>query len=53
MIYFTVAKNDFGYLIDSISEDYDKLRNKFPDKKIYKSDEPILSIYVLQEQLNG
>ena len=51
MIYFTIAKNDCGYLIDSISNDYDKLHNKFPDEKIYKSDEPIVSIYVIKDQL--
>ena len=52
MIYFTVAKNDCGYLIDSISKDYTILRNKFPDEKIYLSDEPIVSIYVIKDQLN-
>ena len=52
MIYFTIAKNDCGYLIDSISNDYDKLHNKFPDEKIYKSDEPIVSIYVIEDQLD-
>lgn len=51
MIYFTIAKNDCGYLIDSISNDYDKLSNKFPDETIYKSDEPIVSIYVIKDQL--
>ena len=52
MIYFTVAKNDCGYLIDSISKDYKLLHEKFPDEKIYKSDEPIVSIYVIKDQLN-
>lgn len=52
MIYFTIAKNDCGYLIDSISSDYDKLKNKFPDEIIYKSDEPIVSIYIVKDQLN-
>ena len=52
MIYFTIAKNDCGYLIDSISRDYDLLKAKFPDAKIYKSDEPIVSIYVIADQLN-
>ena len=50
MIYFTVAKSDCGYLIDSISKNYDILKNKFPDEKIYKSDEPIVSIYVIKDQ---
>jgi hypothetical protein len=52
MIYFTIAKNDCGYLIDSISKNYDILRAKFPDEKIYQSDEPIVSIYVIKDKLN-
>ena len=52
MIYFTIAKNDCGYLIDSISNTYEVLKRKFPDVKIYKSDEPIVSIYILKDQLN-
>ena len=52
MIYFTIAKNECGYLIDSISEDLEVLKRRFPDDKIYKSDEPIVSIYVLKDQLN-
>lgn len=52
MIYFTIAKNDCGYLIDSISENLEELKRKFPDEKIYKSDEPIVSIYVIKDQLN-
>ena len=52
MIYFTISKNECGYLIDSISEDYATLKLKFPDEKIYKSDEPIVSIYILKGQLN-
>ena len=52
MIYFTIAKSDCGYLIDSISESYGELRKKFPDEKIYKSDKPIVSIYVIKNQLN-
>ena len=38
MIYFTVAKNDCGYLIDSVSESYTLLTEKFPDEKIYIPD---------------
>ena len=52
MIYFTIAKNDCGYLIDSISNDYQILKDKFPDEKIYKSDSPIVSIYIIKDQLN-
>ena len=52
MIYFTIAKNECGYLIDSISENYEILRAKFPEEKIYKSDKPIVSIYVLKDELN-
>ena len=51
MIYFTIAKNECGYLIDSISEDYATLKLKFPDEKIYKSDKAIVSIYVIKDQL--
>lgn len=52
MIYFTIAKNDCGYLVDSISNNYDALKNKFPDEKIYESDEPIVSIYVVKKDLH-
>lgn len=52
MIYFTIAKNDCGYLIDSVSTDLERLIYKFPNEKIYKSDEPIVSIYVIKDQLN-
>ena len=51
MIYFTIAKNDCGYLIDSISNNYEMLKNKFPDITIYESDEPIVSIYVIKDKL--
>ena len=51
MIYFTISKNDCGYLIDSISEDYSTLKLKFPNETIYKSDEPIVSIYVIKDKL--
>lgn len=51
MIYFTIAKNECGYLIDSVSRDLEVLRNKFPDEKIYQSDEPIVSIYVIKDKL--
>jgi hypothetical protein len=52
MIYFTIAKNECGYLIDSISDSYEVLRAKFPNEKIYKSDKPIISIYIIKDQLN-
>lgn len=52
MIYFTIAKEEYGYLIDSVSNDLETLKNKFPNEKIYKSDTPILSIYVIKDQLN-
>lgn len=51
MIYFTIAKNECGYLIDSISQDREKLRSKFPEEKIYYSNEPIVSIYVIENEL--
>ena len=50
MIYYTIAKHDYGYLIDSISENYEVLKNKFQDETIYQSDKPILTIYVMGEQ---
>jgi hypothetical protein len=52
MIYFTISKNECGYLIDSISENLETLMKKFPDEKIYKSDEPVVSIYIIKDQLN-
>ena len=52
MIYFTIAKNDCGYLIDSVSESYEALKKKFPDETIYKSDKPIVSIYIIKDQLD-
>ena len=52
MIYFTISKNECGYLIDSVSSDCEALKNKFPDEKIYQSDKPIISIYVIKDQLN-
>lgn len=52
MIYFTISKNECGYLIDSISKSYEVLRAKFPDAKIYKSDKPIVSIYIIKNQLD-
>ena len=51
MIYFTISKNECGYLIDSISTDKEKLINKFPEEIIYQSNEPIVSIYVIKDQL--
>ena len=52
MIYFTIAKNTCGYLIDSISLDKKLLQNKYPDKTIYESDEPIINIYIVKSELN-
>lgn len=52
MIYFTISKNGCGYLIDSISNSYEILRAKFPDEKIYQSDKPIVSIYIIKDQLD-
>ena len=51
MIYFTISKGDGGYLIDSVSNDYKALKNKFPDEIIYESDKPIISVYVVKDQL--
>ena len=52
MIYFTISKNDCGYLIDSISKDYKALVNKFPNETIYQSKDPIVNINISKEQLN-
>lgn len=51
MIYFTISKNECGYLIDSISTNYNQLKAKFPKETIYKSEEEIVSIYVIKDQL--
>lgn len=52
--YFTIAKNECGNLIDSISYDYNVLKNKFPDEKIYYSEDPIINIYVSElKEYNG
>ena len=54
MYYFTIAKNDCGNLIDSVSTDYEKLKNKFPDETIYYSEDPILNIYIYDlKKYNG
>lgn len=50
--YFTISKIDGGFIIDSICLDYNMLKNKFPDEKIYYSDKSILSIYINKDQLN-
>lgn len=50
--YFTISKIEGGNVIDSISQSYKTLKNKFPDKKIYYSDKSILSIYITKDQLN-
>lgn len=52
MIYFTISKNECGYLIDSVSNNLKALKNKFPNEKIYKSNKPIVSIYIIKDELN-
>ena len=52
MIYFTIAYDEYGYIIDSISTDLNTLRKKFPNEKIYKSDRKINSIYVVKSSLH-
>ena len=44
MIFYTISRDK--KLIDSISEDFFVLRNKFPTEIIYVSYKPITSIYV-------
>ena len=46
MIFYITSKTDCGTIIDSVSESYTLLRAKFPNEKIYFSDEPITSVYV-------
>ncbi len=46
MIYFITSKTECGTIIDSVSEDYNALRRKFPNETIYFSDKPIVSVYV-------
>ena len=52
MIYFTISKLEGGNLIDRVSLDYNAPKNKLSDEKIYQSDKPILSIYIVKEQLH-
>lgn len=47
MIYYITSKTDCGIIIDSVSEDYTALKNKFPNETIYFSDKPILSVYIV------
>ena len=44
MIYYTANKEHT--LIDSISYDFKTLKNKFPNEKIYHSNNRITSIYI-------
>ena len=44
MIYYTTNKEHT--LIDSISYDFEALKNKFPNEKIYHSNNRITSIYI-------
>lgn len=52
MVYFTIAKWEYGYVIDSISTNKELLKNKFPNETIYESEEPILSIYILYDKIS-
>lgn len=52
MIYYTIVKlPNEGYIIDSVSEDLNIMRNKFPNEIIYESDIPIMSIYINSNEL--
>lgn len=50
MTYFTIASTDIGILVDSISKDFFKLKNKFPEETIYMADK-LSTIYVDLEHL--
>lgn len=47
MIYYITSKTECGTIIDSVSEDYQALRKKFPNETIYFSDKPITSVYIV------
>ena len=42
-MYYTLSKEG---VIDSISDNYKALKDRFPNEKIYKAEEPLTSIYV-------
>lgn len=44
MIYYITSED--GKLIDSISEDWEALKYKFPGEMICRTEQPITSIYV-------
>ena len=48
---FTASKFGKTYILDSFSENYNTLKNKFPNEIIYKSDKPIKSVYLTRQQL--
>lgn len=51
MYYFTASKQDNNWIVDSISQDYLALKQKFPNEVIYQWDKPLKSIYLTKYQL--
>ena len=51
MYYFTASKQDNNWIVDSISQDYNALKQKFPNENIYQWDKPLKSIYLTKYQL--
>ena len=51
MYYFIVSKQDINWIVDSISQDYNALKKKFPKEQIYQSKAPLKSIYLTKNQL--
>lgn len=46
MIYYTISYLGNKRVLDSYSNNYFKLKSKFPCEKIYKTDKPLTSIYI-------
>lgn len=51
MYYFTASKQDNNWVVDSISQDYNALKQKFPNEEIYQWRSPLKSIYLTKNQL--
>lgn len=49
MIYFTISKDN---VVDSISKNFTSLKLKFPNETIYKSDTPLISVFINKDELN-
>lgn len=51
MYYFTASKHNKNWIVDSISQDYLALKQKFPNEVIYQWKTPLKSIYIAECQL--